>query len=360
MITILFAYRNRDLDRIELAMETLNKQTEENFKVIFVDYGSEDKYSIPLKKLIENYLFANYYYVAHPGLLWNKSKAFNFGIKKAETNYILTADIDLIFHPETIECLDRLADPSSFTLFKYGYLPENLKLDQIRNIPFSYLKPGHYGEVNGVGLYPKKALEDIRGFDEFYHFYGLEDEDLFLRLELAGYNRCREERTLFLHQWHARYPFKNDDILTVNPRLKNAMRINQQHYLFCKEEKKHIPFDQENWGIVYRKDDLKILTAPDLEFDINNSSASVIHFINEFLPSCKGKIVSVKVAEETSGFNLKQKVKNLIGKEKQPFLNMKEVNDLILQRVIFTHRHHNYRYAISKDLRSICFTVDLR
>ncbi|TQI71533.1 galactosyltransferase-like protein [Gramella sp. Hel_I_59] len=360
MITILFAYRNRDLDRIQLAMESLKKQTKNNFKVIFVDYGSDDEYSLPLKILLENYLFADYYYVAHSGLLWNKSKAFNFGIRRAKTDYILTADIDLIFHPETIKYLDKLADPSSFTLFKYGYLPENLELDQMRNTPFSDLKPGHFGEVNGVGLYPKKALENIHGFDEFYHFYGLEDEDLFLRLELAGYNRYREERTIFLHQWHARYPFKNDDILIVNPRLKNAMRINQQHFLFCKEEKKHIPYNQENWGIVYKKDDRDSLNEPDLEFDIINSSASVIHFINEFLPSCEGKMVSVKVADETSSFSLKKKIKKIIGKKNQPLLTMKEVNDLILQKIVFNYRHHNYRYAISNDLRSIHFTVDLR
>lgn len=359
MITILFAYRNRDLDRIDLAMESLKIQTNSGFNVLFIDYGSEDKYSIPLKKLIGKYSFAKYHYVAHPGLLWNKSKAFNYGIRISQSDYILTADIDLIFHPETIDFLHTLLDLSTFTLFKYGYMPSGLTSERIRNKSFSELEVSHYGEVNGVGLYSKQALEMINGFDEFYHFYGLEDEDLFLRLELAGVKKQRENKDLFRHQWHPRYPAKDDEILTISPRLKNAMRINQQHYFFCKESGNSIPSNQNQWGYIFKKEDLKNLSNPDFSYKIENSAAAVLHFMNEFLPSCKGNIISVTVSENLEGSKVKAKIKKFIGKDQQLYLRMKEVNDIILQKIIFDYRHHNYHFSISEDFKSIYFSIDL-
>lgn len=359
MITILFAYRNREIDRIGLAMETLKNQTDSSFKVIFADYGSDIEFSDPLKNLLEDYTFVEYFYLGHPGLLWNKSKAYNFGIKQANSDYILTADIDLLFHPETIENLNLLAKPDAYTLFKYGYLPESLNAEDIKNKSFEDLKPSHFGEVNGVGLYPKKALESVHGFDEFYHFYGLEDEDLFLRLEIAGYKRQREEKLLFLHQWHPRYPFKNDNTLTVFPRLRNAMRINQQHYFFCKKMGNSIPFDQKQWGSTYHKKDQEKLSKPDLKFKLDNSSASIIHFFNEFLSSCIGNVVSVEIEEKSNISKFKNIVKKASGGNTQPILTMKEVNDIILQRIIFNYRHHNYKYLISENHKAIYFTIDL-
>lgn len=360
MITILFAYRNRDIDRIDLALQSLQKQTNSDFKVIFIDYGSKNEYSIPLKKLLNNFDFVDYYYIGHPGLLWNKSKAFNYGIKKAKSEYILTADIDLIFNPETIESLIATTEPSSYTLFKYGYLPKKLGPNQIRGKSFSDLIPSHFGEVNGVGLYPKKALETIKGFDEFYHFYGLEDEDLFLRLDIAGFQRQRDEKDLFRHQWHPRYPDKNDVKLTHHPRLRNAMRINQQHYFFCKKLGYSIPLNQDDNRSVFKKEDSEIFKQTHKDFLIDNSSAAVLHFVHEILPSLKGNIISVRISENKEISNLKSRLKRISGEMQQPYLKMKEVNDILLQKIIFDYRHTNYHFSIEEDHKSICFAIDLR
>lgn len=359
-LTIVFAYRNRNLDRIELAMNSLKSQSDSNFSVIFVDYGSDDIYSQPLKALIESYDFASYFYVGHPGLLWNKSKAYNYGIKKARTSHILTADVDLIFNPETVESLKKLCLENSFTLFKYGYLPEKLKILDIKDKSFSELKPTHFGDVNGVGLYPREALMQIHGFDEFYHFYGAEDEDLFLRLENSGFKRKREDRLFFLHIWHPRYPFKADNSLTRFPRLTNAMRLNQQHLFFCKSSLTKIPYLQNSWGKCFQKEDQDILSNPNIKHSLYNSSAAVDHFFNEYLPSRIGDIVLVQITEDPEVYNFKGKLKRLTGKIKQPYLNLKEINDLILRRIVFDYRHHNYEFKISEDLRMISFAVDLR
>lgn len=360
LITIIFAYRNRDLERIEISLESLNNQTSKKFDVIFVDYGSSNVFSKPLQELVSSYPFVKYEYVGHEGLLWNKSKAFNYGIRKTETPYILTADVDLIFSPETITLLEKQAQPSSFTLFKYGYLSKKNSQSILKDTPFNTLKPDHYGDVNGVGLYPKNALEEIRGFDEFYHFYGSEDEDLFERLINAGFEKKFEVETLFLHQWHPRYPDGNEKKLERIPRLSNARRINQQHLIRCQNDKKTIPFQQENWGVCFSHEDLRILDTPGLHFRVSNLASSVLYFLNEHLVSCQGEIVAVDFEEDANYLSLKNKIRKIVGKKQQKFLQMKEINDLVLQKIIFTYRHNNYSFRISKDLKIISLTIDLR
>ena len=359
-ITIIFAYRNRDLNRIRISMDSLVKQTKNSFQVIFVDYGSSDAYSKPVQRLIKSYSFARYHYVAHPGLLWNKSKAFNHGILQTETDYVLTADVDLIFNPESIAILEKLVDPSSFTLFNYGYLSKSISAGLENTTPFDELKPSHFGSINGVGLYPLKALKQIHGFDEFFHFYGSEDVDLFQRLENAGYKKGHEEKTLFLHQWHPRYPRRKEEELTLVPRLRNILRINQQHYFRCIERKQVIPEKQKKWGVCFSRGDSRVLVNPTHIYRVSNLEAAVIHFLNEHLPNSEEGIIAVNFIEDPNYLSLKNRVKKMIGKSMQKYIGMKQVNDEVLKKIIFNYRHHNYSYSIAEDLKQVSFTIDLR
>ncbi len=54
MITILYPYRNRDLERIKRSLDSLVVQTDQRFKVLFVDYGSTPKQASLVKQLINN------------------------------------------------------------------------------------------------------------------------------------------------------------------------------------------------------------------------------------------------------------------------------------------------------------------
>ena len=359
-ITIIFAYRNRDLNRIRISMDSLVKQTQHNFRVLFIDYGSSVAYSEPVQNLITSYPFAQYHYVAHPGLLWNKSKAFNYGILRTETDYVLTADVDLIFNPESIAVIEELVDASSFTLFNYGYLSKSTTAELENITSFDELIPSHFGSTNGVGLYPSKALKQIHGFDEFFHFYGSEDVDLFQRLENAGYKRGHEEKNLFLHQWHPRYPRRKEEELTLVPRLQNILRINQQHYFRCIELNKVIPEKQKEWGICFSREDSKDLKEPTHIFRVSNHEAAVIHFLNEHLPSCEEGIIAVNFTEDLNYLSLKNRVKKIIGRSVQKYFSMKEVNDEVLKKIVFDYRHHNYSYSIVEDLKQISFIIDLR
>tara|TARA_R110000850_G_scaffold25797_1_gene74152 strand:- start:4275 stop:5357 length:1083 start_codon:yes stop_codon:yes gene_type:complete len=354
-ITILYAFRNRDAQRVKLSLQSLQQQTMKDFEVVFVDYGSEASYAQAAKGVVDAFEFASYHYVGHPGLLWNKSKALNYGIRQAKHEYILINDVDVILHPKAIEKFQSRCVTEAFRLFKIGYLPESVSLEQVTKTPFEDLQPGHTGDTFGIGLFPKAALELVHGLDEFFHFYGSEDEDLNARLQQAGYTCHRGQELLFLHLWHPRYPQKKDKQLTTEPRLYNAQRINQQHFLSHKE--RNINIAQDTWGRCFTSKDRDQLGKPEISLRFPNIKAVVLHFLREELKCYKGKVVSVVFYEDPYFKSAKYRLKTLLGKQSQPYMPMKAVNDEILKTIVFDYRDHNYEYRVAHDLNEIRFVI---
>lgn len=356
--TIIFAYRNRDVVRVNLALQSLQTQTNKNFQVLLIDYGSDIEYASKLIAVVKAFDFANYVYVGHTGLLWNKSKALNYGIRNATTDYIITADIDVLFTPNFIEKAHQLANLNQFSLFKIGYLSKQISEQQHRLLNLKHIKTTHVGDTFGIGLYPKIVLEKVRGLDEFFHFYGSEDEDLNMRVKLTGANLFRCEEVILYHQWHPRYPQKKDNKLTIQPRLTNILRINQRHFLQNKNNSISHP-NTNSWGNCYKKEDAKRLEDPNEVIKLSNIAANVVHFLQEELPKqCKG-VIEVLFVEDTYYNSVKYKIKQLLGKQTQPYFSMKEINDLVLKSILFRYRDYNYSYAISKDFKQIRFIIDL-
>lgn len=356
-ITIIYPYRNRDSKRVWSSLRSLQQQTVKEFKVLFVDYGSELQFSESVKEVVNQFDFATYYYVGHKGLLWNKSKALNFGIKKAETDYIVTADIDVLFAETFVEKSLALANSNTFSLFKIGYLSQKITEQQQLELNFNTIETKFIGDTFGIGLYPKLALESVGGVDEFFHFYGSEDQDLNYRIELTGAHLVSCNDVLLYHQWHPRYPQKSNKQLTQIPRLSNALRINQRHFIRHQEESVIHP-NPENWGFVYKINDELLLKEPRLKIELSNISSHITHFFGEEIKRYKNSVVQVLITEAPYSKSLKYQVKKVLGKQTQPYMTMKEVNDLILKAIVFTYRDYNYSYVVSKDLKQICFTLD--
>jgi glutamate formiminotransferase len=55
MITIVYAYRNREISRIKKSFDSLKIQSNQNFNVELVDYGSNVEHSKEVQKLVSNY-----------------------------------------------------------------------------------------------------------------------------------------------------------------------------------------------------------------------------------------------------------------------------------------------------------------
>jgi len=358
-VTIVYANRNRDLKRIKASFDSLKNHPEANFRVVFVDYGSEEPLVDSLKQLCNSYEFITPYFLPVSQLLWNKSKALNYGISQTQLPYIFIADVDLIFHPETVTLFNKLAVEDKFFLFKLGYLDRTESGKLTKNYNFEDLDPNRFGEVNGMILAPTIAFLGVNGLDEFFHFYGSEDEDLFARLENSGYKREVNNEAYFYHNWHQSFAGSEDEIITGNPRVKNIMRINQRHFLRNREKGIIKPRRQAEMGKVIGKEESDLLQKPTKTVKIYNILSHVEHFLGEELPSYTGEIIKVEFVEDSYFHTLKHKVKKLIGKQTQPYCSLKEVNDMVLKEILFKYRDANYSFKISGDLKSIIFCIKL-
>lgn len=360
LVSIIYANRNRDLQRIEKSFDSLQTQNDKNFEVIFVDYGSEDALVLQLQDLAAQFDFVRIYFLKVNQLLWNKSKALNYGIKKANGDYVFIADIDLVFHQNTTQLFQNIKANEKFQLFKMGYLDNNesRKLNSAYN--FKELKPDRFGEVNGMIFTSKENLMKVYGLDEFFHFYGAEDEDLFARLENVGLEREYRKETYFYHNWHQSFSGSEDKLLTGNPRVKNIMRINQRHFLRNRENGIIKPRRQNGIGKIITKEESDLLLQPTKIIKIYNILSHVEHFLREELPSYTGEIIKVEFVEDPYFHTLKHKLKKLLGKQTQPYCSLKGVNDMILKEILFKYRDANYSFEISENLKSIMFCIRMK
>lgn len=356
-ITIIYPFRDRDYKRIATSLESLNRQTIKGFNVSFIDYGSTPEFSEPVKQLVNTFDFATYTYLGHQGLLWNKSKALNYGIRNSKSDYILTSDVDIIFKENFIETVIKHASQESFLLFKIGYLSKAVTDRQQSKLDLNGVEIAFEGETFGIGLFPNSNLQNIHGLDEFFHFYGSEDEDLNARLTASGTHCKLINELLLYHQWHPRYPQKIDKQLTKFPRLSNILRLNQRHYLLNKESQK-TKANLDHWGVCYATDTIQVFESPDISYDLVNIKSHVEHLLGVELSNYTSGVVSISITEDAFYKSLKFRLKHFLGKVTQPYLSMKEVNDLILKEILFKYRNFNYYYMISEDLNKIKFMVD--
>ena len=358
LCTIIYANRNRESERIRASFNSLKQQSKQNFEVVFVDYGSEPALVNQYENLCNDYPFVRFYHLPVYELLWNKSKALNFGILKSETPFIFIADVDLVFHSKTIELFNKRASEDKFQLFRLSYLGEKISatLSYIDN--YDNLTSSRIGVVNGMILVGREALLQIKGFDQFFHFYGAEDEDLFSRLEKAGYDKEYCEEIFFYHNWHKSFSGTTDD-LSTKPRIKNIMRINQRHFLRNREKGITTPIFQKEMGQTITEECRIKLRYPHKTFKIPNIKAHVEHFLREELKGIEGQILKVVFQEDPFYNSAKYKAKSLLGKQSQEYISMKEVNDMVLKEILFNYRDQNYSFKVEKDLKTIVFCLEL-
>lgn len=356
MISIIIPYRNRDLNRVKACLKSLQQQTNKNFEVVFIDYGSDSKLAHQVKEVVHSFGF-EYHYVHTQNRLWNKSISLNYGIKKANNPNIFIADVDIVFKRNAVESLIKKIKPEVVLLFQLQYLSkkESDKVYQIGLTPETKVK--HSGTINGMVLATKGAFYKIHGYDEFYHFYGSEDVDLIERFKNAAYIIENHTDQLFYHLNHTIYNSYDDSKLSEVPRLFNAKRINVAHLRYHIKTNKIIPFGQDKWGEVFDEEVVKLLENPDVEIPLDTRQAELIHFLEAELIQYSNKVISLWVRKKP--ISLKTWLKKCLGKPLIPELTIKECNDLILQKIIFEYRNHNYSYVVSPDFKSINFRIQV-
>lgn len=353
MITITLTYRNRDLEAVKKCLESLSLQRNMQFKVHFVNYGSPEINNKPLLELINNYQFISYTRCETQNQLWCKSKAINIALKQCDTVYFFVGDIDMIFHDKFIDVLYSVKDTTTY--FQVGFLSET---ESKENKAFSDYKIKFKTnlEATGMTLYQTELLKSINGYDEFYNGWGSEDTDVHVRLKNLG---CKvsfyDKEVLMLHQWHPKvYRTKKSTM----PFHSNLECINNEYLNFTQSTNKTKANLYHNWGFYNPKDYQDLKTIKD-HYHITNKSDEVKAFVSNVLLQEKDKVIRVQVKEHKMYKSLKNAVKLVLNKKVPQFLNMQNVNDYLLEHIIYNLKNNAYSYAYHVEEKRIELTIKL-
>jgi len=358
MIAIIYPYRNRDLQRIQNSLDSLNVQTDSNFKVFFVDYGSNGEMAKKTKQLVSKYPFANYQFHPTENQPWNKSKALNSVIKNLKEAYCFVADVDIIFQPKFIEKATKLQDTGKAIYFKVGFLNSR---DSTKNDEFQSFKNYRIStkEVTGLTLFPVDILKKLRGFDEFYHFWGAEDTDIHVRIKNAGNDvEFYDKEILMLHQWHPSYLSKEKNDIDENLQIKGIIQLNDQH---LKNAVRYMTtvVNPNSWGECMTQEEIRELNKPNLSIVINNEQREIKDFLFGQLPVMKNKIIKINISEDPFQHSVRYKIKRIIGKKVPQYYSLKEINDIFLLHLISFYRENPYFFKICPDKKEIELTLKL-
>lgn len=356
MVTIIYAYRNREISRIKKSLDSLIVQSNQNFNVELVDYGSDIKHSLEVQKLVSNYTFLNYTYYYTINQPWSKAKALNSIIKNLQTTFCFIADIDMIFSPKLIEKLIFLQEVNSAIYFKVGYLN---KSETSQNKKFNEYIVSHFGneETTGMTMFSVKSLQDVRGYDEFYHFWGSEDTDLHVRMRNYGIAvKYYDADVLMLHQWHESYMKREQTRLVKELQLNTVIQINYQHLIFAKKLKKTIVNDQK-WGKIPGKQDFALLNDIVDIIEVSNQKEKIDDLLFGQLPTLVKNGIKIVITSDDFQNTLRYKLKKVLGKKVPNYYTLKQINDKFLLHIISFYRDLPYDYHISDDLKKITFTI---
>lgn len=205
IFSFIIPYRNRELIRVKNCLESIQNQVFKDFEIIFIDYGSDLEIRTSIESLCKQFAQLKYFYFDTRYQFWSRSHALNLGIQKAEGNFLVVVDIDLLYSPTFLDSLKAKIDKNSFVQYQCYYLPEHItdyeKLDFQKPYPYPVSSTNM---AAGLIAFPKEKIEEIGGFDEYFKVWGVEDIDLKKRLQninLIGKVLSINESATF-HQWH--------------------------------------------------------------------------------------------------------------------------------------------------------------
>ena len=357
MVTLIYPYRNRSVDRIKKSLDSLKSQSNQYFQVKFIDYGSHASVASEVKALVESYSFSEYTYSYTEFQPWNKSRALNIIIKNLKTDYCFVADVDMFYASSFIEKLHQLKNPNKAIYFQVGYLSEE---ETRKDIPFDQYVPKFLSthEATGLTLFPVNKLKEVNGFDEFFHFWGAEDTDMHNRLKNLGLEVSYfDEEVLMHHQWHESFLVKNKRQFSKEFALEGIVKLNHKH----KEMNKTLGISKVNekgWGRLFNKETFQKLENQSVIETFNNEKADVDSLLNSYLVSGKSGIIGIQIVAEKSNF-FENILKTLLGNKVAKRYTMKEVNDLLLTHLIANLRNKNYIYKVAENESEINLKIEL-
>ncbi|MBZ9632364.1 glycosyltransferase [Salegentibacter sp. LM13S] len=358
MLSIIYPYRNRDISRVKKSLDSLVEQSFRDFKVFLVDYGSSESFASKIKELCKSYDFVTYNYCNTQYQPWNKSRALNSVIKSLTSDFCFVADVDMIFHPDFVKNALKLQQPETTVYFQVGFLSPDEGVEGKKYNEFTNYRKST-SEATGLSMFPVKVLQELRGFDEFYHFWGAEDTDMHIRLKKSGYPvKYYDKEILMLHQWHPSYRSKESKKLTEDLQINGIVPLNHQHLKFAIENKVR-QTNIRKWGEIMSETDKIELEGASVNFRIQTEKRQVDDFLYGQLPGIKNKILKVVIEPDPFHNSKKFLIKKLLKMKLPVYYSLKEVNDLVLLHLISFYRDKAYIYKVESVNKQIILAIKL-
>jgi len=258
LLTLVFGFRNRDVERVRRSLDSLEHQTFREFDVIFVDYGSALELANSIRALVEEYPFCQYIYSDTRGQPWNRSRALNIGARLSVADYVMTTDVDIVFPPNFLEIVMRNAHPERVLHCFPHYLPPGFEDWNDLSAYFGKLPVGNTNARGGCQVIPCKVFSQLGGFDEYYQYWGVEDRDFSQRLRSFGLQELwLNDQTYIFHQWHVQVDYSTSDFMPQG--FWGRANVHYHRYL------DQLIRNDGHWGYARRPDERKVFKYLDIE-----------------------------------------------------------------------------------------------
>lgn len=210
LISVIIPLRNRGGHRLDNCLRSLRWQElpAERVELLISDFGSDDAHREALAPMAEAHGVRVVFHDTRE--IWNRARALNIGIRAARGRYVLCTDADMIFAPTflpTVVQAQQEADDAALVVCQCRDLPSTVeeRAYALEDFP-ALLQASYYRKRLGTGacqMALRGMFHTLRGFDEGYKFWGLEDTDMTFRAQRHGLRLAWvHPRTAMLHQWH--------------------------------------------------------------------------------------------------------------------------------------------------------------
>lgn len=210
------------------------QQVSAPFEVLVVDYGSKHQDVVSdVRGAITSHNKADAVYVLKTGGsdVFSRGKALNIAIRKSRGKFIFPCDADIVLPVGYVEQIRKRADTS-----KYLRCPgvEGAS-GKVRTSYYSW----------GMTVYPSTTLVSMRGYDERMAGWGVEDEDLGMRVRMLGL----KEGSMALSWTHLTH--KSKDRIQHQPWSRNTSHRRNNKLRQYNKQHRRIVANTENdrWGL---------------------------------------------------------------------------------------------------------------
>ncbi len=356
-LTVVIPNRNRNLATVKRTLGSIAVQLNEQVQVVVVDYGSDVTYQKEFQAYTDSLEKVHLMLCPTQGQLWQKTRAINIALKQCDTPYFMVADMDMLFHPDFVQKIQKHLHPAEVTYFNVGILTEE---ESIIEKPFDEYEVKFYTneEATGMTLFPTAILKEINGFDEFYHGWGSEDTDVHVRLRHKGIPvHFNQEEVLLLHQWHPKFYRSKESTAPYHHTLE---RVNFEYIKLSRKHKKTQVNTHQDWGILPSVDAYVALNQPTEKITCVSTLNAITAFCFQLDEGVwADEVIQLVVQPHPEEKTFKTSVKKALQKRTPQFISLEEANSKLLETIIGKHRNRPYHYSFDRNAATIVCTMNL-